>query len=388
MELHYDIDFSRLDIWDEIKDKLHTSFMATQTLIEDFIAAKRREMNEVQNTNDVDDAGEADLKCSVCLVKKAEYAGVPKVSKEGYDCGHVCLCLACSETPQCKSKCPVCRVKVCRWLKVFGEVPSRAGSSNDAPSQAVEAPRSNIVVNSFIINVRNLDTRTAKPFPVDASWSLAKLRDELAKGFKLDGKSLKMSIGDTPLTNMRLKVCSAQSKVLGPDSTLSISTQGRGGAKRPTLKRADKLLISKHRVTDCFSKVATAKPPAEDLVKRCAAKLKLMSEVQGVPDDYLANFIKTMGIESIVGIYTDTEDFKQKMSESELNKVAPYFFTELKEVNETVTVLDDMKIAFQSAFNHLYNLGYLKDSGFDHDKFKKQLETRKAVLEHLASGSV
>jgi hypothetical protein len=200
MQDHFGMEFSK-DVWSEIKSKIITGIIDLETLIEDFVESKRHE-----GVNEPEPSPPPSPKASPPPLPKASPPPLPKASPP--------------PSP-----------------KASADGPSRAGSSTDAP-------RSNIVVNSFIINVRNLDTRTTKPFPVDASWSLAKLRDELAKGFKLDGKSLKMSIGDTPLTNMRLKVCSAQSKVLGPDSTLSISVQGRGGAKVNVKKMAQKSNLS------------------------------------------------------------------------------------------------------------------------------------------------
>lgn len=48
--------------------------------------------------------------CAVCLEKRRTHVAIP--------CGHMCVCAKCSKTNLVRSKCPICRVAVEKWIRV------------------------------------------------------------------------------------------------------------------------------------------------------------------------------------------------------------------------------------------------------------------------------
>ena len=77
-----------------------------------------------------------------------------------------------------------------------------------------------------------------------------------------------------------------------------------------------------------------------------------------------------------------------RRSAEELNKIAPYFFSELKEVNAALKTFRNIQQALQGAFQHLYTIGYYGNGTYNHQQFKVDFEKRDDALKTLVQHNV
>lgn len=115
------------------------------------------------------------------------------------------------------------------------------------------------------------------------------------------------------------------------------------------------------------------------LIARCGQKLQSLMALDA--ENYLSMTIAKMNFRDIDAIIEATEDFKQKMSESEFNKMLHCFFPEFKEITDAQRVMDDLEGSFQQMFIHFYILSYAGDKKFDHNQFIRDVRKRKEILE-------
>ena len=69
--------------------------------IEEYAATMAKAAGEPKPTE------EGKGECVLCLCAQSRYAAA---------CGHKCLCETCAKTTKC---CPICRVTVAQWIKIF-----------------------------------------------------------------------------------------------------------------------------------------------------------------------------------------------------------------------------------------------------------------------------
>eukprot|EP00435_Cladocopium_sp_Y103_P044810 s2220_g12.t1 len=165
---------------------------------------------------------------------------------------------------------------------------------------------------------------------------------------------------------------------LATTSNIEFGVRGSGGGKG--IKKEAKVALSKANIAESVKKLSKAVPPSGDLIARCDKKLQALMALNS--ENYLSMAIANMDAKSIDGIIEATEDFKQKMSESEFNKMLHCFFPEFKEIVDAQKVMDDLKGSFQQIFQHFYILSYSGETKFDRNQFIRDVRKRKEVLEH------
>eukprot|EP00434_Breviolum_minutum_P042428 symbB.v1.2.037763.t1/scaffold5665.1/size24771/1 len=152
---------------------------------------------------------------------------------------------------------------------------------------------------------------------------------------------------------------------LGSTSSIEFGVRGSGGGKG--IKKETKVALSKANIAESVKKLSKTVPPSQDLITRCGQKLQSLMALD--TENYLSMTIAKMNVRDIDAIIEATEDFKQKMSESEFNKMLHIFFPEFKEITDAQKVMDDLKGSFQQLFLHFYILSYAGDKKFDHNQF-------------------
>ena len=95
----------------------------------------------------------------------------------------------------------------------------------------------------------------------------------------------------------------------------------KGGGK--SVKKETKVAVSKANIAESVKKLTKTVPPSNDLIARCGQKLQSLMALD--TENYLSMTVAKMNVRDIDAIIEATEDFKQKMSESEFNKMIHIF---------------------------------------------------------------
>jgi hypothetical protein len=122
---HFGMEFEAT-VWSQIKTQIITGFIDLESSVEELVQSKQ--VNEVPPASEVENepisAVDMSGSCVVCLTAVASHVVVP--------CGHQCLCADCAL--HVTNKCPYCRGRWEKCIKVFIPSPFIASSSEEAPS--------------------------------------------------------------------------------------------------------------------------------------------------------------------------------------------------------------------------------------------------------------